>query len=482
MRLGSSVLLLASLAAAVSALFFSSCSPSRQPRIIILHTGRLVGNIHPLEARGVAPLQYYPYLAGYVKKVREEARSHGDTVLLIDSGDSLLGSFASYATHGMNVVAFMNALQYDAVCLGNLDSNVSGETLGQLKAKVLSPFVTLQGKPLLPGLAPVADLEKAGLRIRLISNFYGDFPPSEAPLRFPMWFIKTNVPVQPVRDYAAAVKGMPEADLTLFNWLKFEPEDSRTTPFFNTLTSLGVDAVLAHRIYSANQIDAWDPQPGSAWPIPVSANLLRQNGGFSLARLDLARTGGGWQPAGSQVIQMTANTAPRDPEIITLINSFAEQVRDADEELGTLDRDISRTSILQHYLAALSSIPDADLVLYSSNAIRSEWIKGPLTASKVFNSVPWTNELVRFEATPEQLAKIAALPDLARLRRLDGGSTVVTSRYFAAVLQAQAGVQPGQIKPATSLNEFTFFKAWLKQRGARENPPAPGGWAYEGSL
>ncbi|NJL19503.1 MAG: hypothetical protein HC901_04490, partial [Bdellovibrionaceae bacterium] len=301
--------------ATLALLLLTSCQRTPQAEIIVLHTGRLAGNIYPLDIKG-APLQHYPYLAGYVNQVRAEAATTGATVLLIDSGDSLTGSFASHATGGKNVAAFFQALQYDALFLGNLDADADPGLIDSLDIPVLCPFLRDDGSPVQPSAPPVQQITRNNLAVRLVANFYGQFDPGENPGRFPMWFGPGDQPVRPVRDYTPWMSGAPPAALTLYHWMKFEGEGEPTDATRALLQSLNVSAVLAHRIYSSGQREVWTRGDYSHWPVPVSENILRHNRGFTLARLDLARQGGAWAAVRPpELLQMTANTAPADPQI-----------------------------------------------------------------------------------------------------------------------------------------------------------------------
>lgn len=57
----------------------------------------------------------------------------------------------------------------------------------------------------------------------------------------------------------------------------------------------GYDAILAHRISGNKEREAWQANGFVDWKPPVSLNILRNNGGFAMARLDLARSGSGWK-------------------------------------------------------------------------------------------------------------------------------------------------------------------------------------------
>ncbi|MCX7869592.1 MAG: hypothetical protein N2322_06540, partial [Terrimicrobiaceae bacterium] len=281
-------------AAAALVVVMSGCQrpAEEKPDLIILHTGRIRGNVVPLDLQANAPLQHYPFLAGYVKAVRGEARKLGAEFLLVDLGDSLSGSFAAHATGSRNMVEFFNRLGYDAVCLSNLDFAIQPDVLGELKAPVLNPFENSQGEPATRGTAFSTTIRKGALAIGIASNFYGDTDPAEYPDRFPAWFGTTAGDVRPTRG-GKIFEGLPADGLRLLTWMKFESPDLPPENFLQKLREANVGAILAHRIYGGKQREAWSGSGSLPWQPPVSMNILRDNGGFAVARANLRRTASG---------------------------------------------------------------------------------------------------------------------------------------------------------------------------------------------
>jgi len=454
------------------------------PDIIILQTGRIFGNVYPLETKSIAPLQYYPYIAGYVKQVREEARRNGSQVLLIDSGDSLGGSFASHATRSANMVAFFNTLHYDAILLGNLDASTDPSVLAQLQMPVLVPFITPDGKSPLAASSSALTLRKGTFNVRLLSNFYGDTDPAEFPQRFPMWFGPDRLRVKPVRDYSAFFPSPGPADnipLTLFHWMKFEPA-LEAPAFVHELKKNGVDAILAHRIYNSGVRDTWERQNLNHWPLPVSENILRQNGGFSVARLDLVRKGSAWVPSTPPtLVQMTANTAPADPEIIAEINRLAPVVKSADENLASLDKTLTESRLLPSYMRLLALRFQADAVLFSTASIRSEIPAGTVTANKLYAALPWSNPLAVLHITPAQLAQSAAMTGHAVLQKRNppANTRLLTSLFFARLIQDRLRLPDSAVEIIPGSNEFENAKDMVKARpSSLADASIPEGWTY----
>lgn len=448
-------------------LALAGCRPAGQenPDVIVLHTGRLRGNVFPLELQAAAPLQHYPYLAGYVKAVREEARRKGAQVLLIDLGDSLSGSFAAHVTHGANMAEFFNALGYDAIVLSNLDFAAGPDLLKKIQAPVLNPFANAHGQPATEGTVFSAAFRKGELDVGLACNFYGDVSPAEHPDRFPVWFGSTREGVQPLRGQPSFSSASP-GSLHLLTWMKFESPEKPPEEFLKSLREAGVHAILAHRIYGGSQRESWAQSGVLPWNPPVSMNILRDNRGFAVARLDLKREGGRWKVLSQQIIPMTANTAPADPEIVAAIAKFREVIAAADKQVANLATAMTPDQILNAYFEALLGVPGTEAAVYSRQSIRSDWPAGPLRASAVFNALPWTTPLLQAEVPREALRQAAAglglelrwkeVPE-AEEQEKGGTVRVTTSEFFWRLLSARMGIPANAATPAGAPSEFDFF-------------------------
>ncbi len=437
--------------------------------MIVLHTGRLTGNVAPLSVQATPYRQYYPLIAGYIDKVRAEAAGTDATVILLDSGDSLSGSFASHVTDARNMITFFNTLKYDVICLGNLDNDIRPGIVEEIDAKVLCPFMAADGKPAMPGAAFGVTLHKNGLPVTVLANFYGNTTKQEQPHRFPTFFGPNKQGVEPVRDYAKVLQELGAADkqdgLVLLNWHKFEVEDKPPVVFLDHLAQIGVDAAVGHQIYSGGKQDVWRGNNLFEWSIPVSANILRHNQGFTVARLDLKRDGVGWRVLNQHIMPMSPERCPTDKAIVQALNQYSNVLGQAQVQVAVLDKPYAKKDILDRYMNALGSLADPHAVIYSIHSIRGDWQAGTLLAGDVFTVLPWTTPLVQMQVSPEQMEKIKALKSIEykEIKPLGNPIKVTTSTYFAALCKEHAGVKKAQIETLEQASEFDFFVDVLKK-------------------
>ncbi len=459
------------------------CSKPADPKadVILLHSGRIRGNVYPLELQGLAPLQHYQYLAGYVRQVREEAAKTGARVVLVDLGDSLGGSFASHVTGSMNMVSFFNETGYDAVMLSNLDGEVPQEAIAALKAKVLNPFLGPEGQPAVEGTSAGARIPVEGLPLYLLANFYGDADPAGKQSRFPARFGAFAGGVRPVRDYAAVLKSLgerPSGALTLMGWMKFEQVDVPPEPLLGSLRTLGVDAILAHRTYAGSEREAWQASGFVDWKPPVSVNILRNNGGFVIARMDLARDGAKWRVLKHELVPVTSNRAPSDAAVTKAIAPYAPAIQAADKAVAKLPQAVSQEEIFDIYFKALTQIPGTQAVAYSPESIRTDWSAGDLRASAVFNSLPWTSGLVQIPVPRDRLVPLAKSAQL-RIAVAPGDSdpvVVTTSRFFGSLIAPDLGLPESALVGLPQTSEFDFFAGYLASQKDLFPATLPDGW------
>jgi hypothetical protein len=207
---------------------------------------------------------------------------------------------------------------------------------------------------------------------------------------------------------------------------------------------------------------------------------LRDNGGFTLARLDLKRDGEGWRMLKQQILPMTAHTAEADQNLLDKIATFEKPIRDADKPLFELKESVNEEQILATYLGGLTQIPGTQVAAYSLQSIREDWPSGTLTTSRVFNSLPWTTPLVQLTLTPPQLERLGKLAGMALLKQenlpTDQPVTVTTSKFFASLLAQELGIPADSIRDVPAGSEFDYFVRYLAKAPQPLSFATPGGW------
>lgn len=136
--------------------------------------------------------------------------------------------------------------------------------------------------------------------------------------------------------------------------------------------------------------------------------------------------------------------------------------------------------IFELYVTALSKLPEANVVAYSTQSIRSDWPKGKLNLSHVFNSLPWTGSPVLVDVPAGKLADIRTLENVKVLRQTDlnGKVTIATSRYLAGLFNQQLH-ETLPIRETGVGTEFEYFADFLKTARDLDTTVEHPGWTYD---
>jgi len=181
-------------------LLWASAAGAREPapvRLTIVATSDFHGALEPRFAKilGGREVGGIDILAAYFRAIR---RDNPGGVLLLDAGDLYQGTLISAASEGRAVVDFYNAVGYDAAALGNHDFDfgpigyhsvptcAEDDPLGVLKERLRQarfPFLSANlldrrsGQPLdWPNLKPYVIFERRGIRVAVIGLSSVDTP------------------------------------------------------------------------------------------------------------------------------------------------------------------------------------------------------------------------------------------------------------------------------------------------------------------
>jgi 2',3'-cyclic-nucleotide 2'-phosphodiesterase (5'-nucleotidase family) len=185
-----------------------------------------------------------------------------------------------------------------------------------------------------------------------------------------------------------------------------------------------------------------------------------------------------------ELIQLTADTVEPDPDISQRMERFAPALQQADHRIGTLENVWTRADILRHCLATLAQIPGANAVLYSPESIRAEWPRGELRASRVYEALPWNNQIVKVALTAaqwEQLKSQTTHQWAEQSLPASADRVLVTSTFQAASLCDRLGL-PRQFKAVSERNEYQFFVDSLTPAVLTHPAALPSNWKTLGNL
>ena len=386
------------------ALFFlvSGCSQSREDEITILHTNDMHCQYVPMEASWVDK-EPRPLIGGMVALeyfVRTE-RARFPKNLLLDAGDILTGTpLAKIEVNGAfggGFVEMMNLIGFDATTIGNHEFDDGQENLKKLialqEADVLSANLLLGGEPAAP---KTFEIYRVGeLRVGVIGLILEDLAGVVSQKH--MDGVRVENPAQAAQEIIDRI-------------------DSKTD-LIVLLTHEGVeeDRKLASQVRGADIIVGGHSHTRLEQPEKVNGMLIVQAGSKTryLGRLTVHVAGDTVSDYQYELIPTwVAEVREPDPRMVAQVEKYETEIdREYNVQIGTLLTDWQKSnkteSNLGNFLTdAMREICKTDFAVINSGGIRKSLRAGPITKLNIVEILPFSNYLVTFQCTGEQLLKL----------------------------------------------------------------------------
>ena len=394
-------------------LFFASSSPAAT--LTILHTNDLHAHLSSF------PDPYLGQEAGGIAKLStliQQARQANPHTLLLDAGDRFSGTTLSSLFQGEAELVFSCLLGYDAMALGNHDFDFGQERLRYLRQRLAHPpmiaaniYWEKDGRPFVD---PYLRKEIGGLRILILGLSTPETPFSTRPAN--VAGLTFAPPAQSLRAVLKQAKGTYDL-LIVLSHLGYE-EDRALAQEVS-----GIDLIVGG--HSHTKIETLE-RVGSC--IIVQAFQW----GLYLGRVDLelqgkkiTRAKAGLIPVSSQVLA--------DPLFSSLLKySYEERVKPIMEVVvGYAPTPLlrqERESLIGNILAdSFRAFTGADLALFNRGGIRSDIPAGPITMGKIFEVMPFSNQVMTTDLTGRQVQEL-----LDQLASRGGGDAISGAQFRIA--------------------------------------------------
>ncbi len=477
--------------------------PAGSVQITILHTNDMHSRILPEDDRGNSI--GLPEISAAVKTIRRE----NPNTLLVDAGDTLHGMPEINISKGKNMVALLNAMNYDFMVPGNHDYNYGADQLQALARGLHFPVLSANtvdrrtSQPLFPASKI---LVYQGVRVA----FFGITTPETAlktspdnvkNIRFLDAIRSTRRVVQQLQGKADVIVGIMHVGLDKSSVVTSDAI-ARAVP--------GIDVIIDG--HSHTEL----PQG-----LLVGSTLIAQTGSYdhNLGRVDLqlqdrkltGKTARLLSPAELRTL------APVPDEDITRIIDqfkkanqplFAEVIAHSQLTLSG-DRLLVRreeTALGDLSADALRSAAQADIALVNGGSIRADLKAGDVTRRDMMAIFPFGNTLKKVELSGLQLQEILE-HSVSGLPSAFGGFLQVSGLSFSfdptrpagqRVIAVTVGSEPlqlgrsytaavsdfltaggdgyAQLKQAKVLGEYgtceEAMTSWLNQQGVTSQTPA----------
>ena len=458
-------------------------------RLGIIHTNDLHGCLAPFEVEGAALMGGFARCAAAIKSARSDGSYNW---LVLDAGDASEGTPYSELTRGMSAFNCMNAMGYDAMCLGNCEFDYGfphvleyAETADfpLLCANISFPFV---GKRPIP---PFAVFERGGYRIGVIGLL------RETVSQNMYYRLGNQIGTYPV---------IPSA-----------------TDLARYLRGVGCDIVIAlthqgydHDLELANAVPELDVIVGGhshttlAEPTRVGDVIVTTDGELGqtlgVLKLEFSRdeTAGRFALASfSEAFEPLGPGHPADEAVAALADEYVQKI---DAQLGEVvctsaqefpvDRVRYEESAFADMVAdALKEITGADCVLFTGGHFQAPIKAGPVTFGDLYDALPHNNVLMKVTVSGDKLREMldwggtqygAGFPHIAgmRVRYVDaklaeatiGGKPIDDSAQYTVLMNdflacSTAGfpIHENPFGPGcTGLRQRDLFVEWARKQKA----------------
>jgi len=378
-----------------------TATPVRETKITILHTNDTHGHLDAFRiAEFPDPVGGVARRATLIAQIRKETPN----VLLVDGGDVHQGILIADTYKGEPDIKFMNAMGYDAMGLGNHDTDY-GWAIFQAR-KDAAKFPILSANLVIsatnkPALTPYVIKQIGDVKIALTSFAGPDFKSLVKP---------ANIPDMKFEDPIVSAKALvPElrkqADLVVVLGHELVNDDKKLAEAVP-----GIDIIIgAHEHARLNEI------------VKVGNTMLVEAWQFGafLGRLDLTLRAGKIVDARYQLIPV-ANSITPDPAIDAEVKSLVAKMKEQNPArfvvLGEATIDITDTNIRTQEAALGDFATDvmrmesgADIAVSTASSFLSSLFKGPITVNDFSEALPYKNTLVTAQLTGAQVKQLLEL-------------------------------------------------------------------------
>ena len=373
----------------------------RGGRVTILHTNDMHAQYAPAPATWVqgTPKPLVGGMTALQHFVNEQRRLYPNS-LLLDAGDYTTGTMLTKIKHNGAFngafVEMMNLVGYDAAAVGNHEFDEGQENMRRLfelaQFDVLSANLTINGKAV---AQPFKIYNVGNLRVGVIG------------LMLPELFS------------VAAEKhlgGVRVAD-PLQTAQRLIDKIDRKTDLIVLLSHLGVekDIELARGVRGADIIVGGHSHTLLRKPLQENGVLIVQAGtkARSLGRLTVDVRGDSISWWNYDLINVWADSATSpDPQMSALVRRFDEQIEaEYGGQIGMLQTDWKQNergeSNIGNFIAdVMRSTTGCDVAIMNSGGIRKSMPAGPVKRMDIWEILPFSNYVVTFEATGDQLLRL----------------------------------------------------------------------------
>jgi 5'-nucleotidase len=381
--------------------------------VTILHTNDMHAHVEPTVIRRV-PYGGYARQATVIRQVRAKEKN----VLLLNAGDTFQGTLFFNVYEGLADLAFMNAVKYDAMAVGNHEFDKGPASLATFADNALFPLVSanvdVEQEPLLKGkIAPSAVLTVDGQKFGIVGCTTPDLPNISSP--------GPNVRMKDLQaSVQTAVDGLTKQGINkiiVVSHCGFNEEKNLATKLRD------VDLIVGGHSHTPLGTPALEGWPASRGEYPTMVkDAAGQNvivvqaweWGKVLGHLKLSFDGKGkvTKIAEAKPIVIEASI-PEDREVKALVTAFQKPILQLqNQEVGQAEVAIPReqsngeslmANVIADAMQATLKAQGAAVSFINQGGVRSSLEAGKITYGQAISVQPFNNTLVVLDVTGAEL-------------------------------------------------------------------------------
>jgi 2',3'-cyclic-nucleotide 2'-phosphodiesterase (5'-nucleotidase family) len=349
----------------------------------------------------------YAAIAHYIHKTREEVEAKEGIFLLIDGGNSLVGSSEANFFQGRVSIDFMNRMGYNSITVANLDWSLGVDNVRELSES--SKFTFLNANILIKGtnqhppyLKPYIIVEAGGLKIGIIGYVQHDLSIWLDPTRVKGLVGHPAIPI--VQKY---IEEMREKGAVLIIAMDHTASDNyRNTALLTEGIDVLIDGSAGWDGFYVGKADLYQPEK-----IKNTYVFPEVDSTFAVGRIDLNydRKKRRIYATHFERYFMNLKEVEENPEIKKFAGKYAdiyfevlgkkllEVVGYATGDLTTVwDKDWN-APLGTLVCEAMRQFAGTDVGIQNLGSIRRHLKKGPIRVRDVQDALPFKNNLVTFK-------------------------------------------------------------------------------------
>lgn len=357
----------------------------------------------------LAPEERRPGAAVLMAAIEQERAANPQGTLLLAAGDMLQGSVDSNLLYGRPVVEMMNAMQVDAMALGNHEFDWGLRVLQERAKEAQFPFlcgnvVDKQTAMPLEFVKPYVILERQGVKIAVIGavtqeTLYKSHPNAVYGLEIQDPAVRLNAWAQEARKHGASIV------IALTHLSSYIDKNGKIT---------GEAADVAEKLAGVNVLVSAHSHERVAGFVKGIAVLQAEAYGRGLGKVHLSydskmKT---VQMLSASVTDLVTHPVPPEPRMQELVRRQEEPILALKEQavgssLYPLGHSRNTFSPLGQWVAdAMRSSVQADVAFLNGGGVRLGLPAGEISLGQVYAALPFDNTLYTVQLSGKQIRKI----------------------------------------------------------------------------